>query len=124
MFEWEAFLNVARELARQTDNEAAQRSAISRAYYAVLGLAHERLIDAGWASLPRGSIHHHVWRAYRDSPDQRQKDIADLGFFLRNRRNEADYRKQFPLPLSRAVAEALRSADDLVELLRDIDVED
>jgi hypothetical protein len=89
----------------------------------VLGLAHERLIDGGW-TLPRGSMHHHVWRAYGDSSDQRQKDIADLGFFLRNRRNEADYQRQFPHPLSRTVSKVLRSADDLIALLRDIDADD
>lgn len=119
MFEWEAFLDVARELARQTDNEAAQRSAISRAYCAVLGLAHEQVIEAGW-TLPRGSIHHHVWRAYGDAPDQRRKDISDLGFFLRNRRNEADYRRQYPYPLSRTVSRAIQSAETAIALLHAI----
>ena len=32
MFEWESFLDVAHDLAGQVDNEAALRSAISRAY--------------------------------------------------------------------------------------------
>ncbi len=45
MFEWEDFLDVAQALERQSDSEAALRSAISRAYYAVLGIAHERLIS-------------------------------------------------------------------------------
>lgn len=47
MFEWDQFLDLARQLGKQTDSEAALRSAISRAYYAVLGIAYLQLIDSG-----------------------------------------------------------------------------
>jgi hypothetical protein len=60
MFEWDQFLDLARQLGKQTDSEAALRSAISRAYYAVLGIAYLQLIDSGWILPQRGSMHHHV----------------------------------------------------------------
>lgn len=123
MFEWEEFLDVARELAKQPDNEAALRSAISRAYYAVLGLAHERLVDSDW-TLPRGSIHHHVWSAYAGSSDPRRRDIGERGFNLRNARNFADYRRQFPESLPLATTRALRSAGRVIALLHEIDAAD
>lgn len=123
MFEWETFLDVARDLARQTNNEAALRSAISRAYYAVLGAAHQRLIDSGW-TLPGGSVHHHVWRAYADAADPRRRNIARLGHFLRLRRNDADYKRQFPYPLQETGTAALVSADELIALLEAIEADD
>ncbi len=125
MFQWETFLDVARDLARndQADNEAALRSAISRAYYAVLGAAHQRLVDADWTS-PGGSIHLHVWRAYADATDRRRRNVARHGNFLRLRRNDADYKRQFPLPLHETVVAALKAADELFALLEEIDADE
>lgn len=110
-------------MGRQEDSEAALRSAISRAYYAALGVAYERLVDFGW-TLPRGSIHHQVWSAYARSTDPRRRDIANLGFPLRNLRNDADYKRRFPYPLPETATEALHSADELIALLREIDADE
>lgn len=123
MFEWESFLDVAHDLAGQVDNEAALRSAISRAYYAGLGLAHERLIESGW-TMPRGSIHHHVWRMYAGSTDPRRREIGRLGFMLRNQRNDADYKRLFPLPLPKTATDAVRFSGDLIALLEELDTEE
>ncbi len=98
------------------------RSAISRAYYAGLGLAHERLIESGW-TVPRGSSHHHVWRMYADSTDPRRREIGRLGFMLCNQRNDADYTRQFPLPLPKTATDAVRFSGDLIALLGKLDTE-
>ncbi len=122
MFEWAAFLDLAHDLVEEANNEAALRSAISRAYYAVLHVAHQRLIDAGW-TLPDGSMHQHVWRAYADATDPRRRNNARLGNALRIWRNAADYKSIFPNPLRDTATEVLKSADDLFALLEQIDRE-
>ncbi|MBA2278181.1 MAG: hypothetical protein H0W06_10505 [Chloroflexia bacterium] len=110
-------------MGRQADNETALRSAIRRAYYAVLGIAYERLVGSGW-TLPRGSIHHHVWSAYASSIDPRHRDIANLGFPLRNLRNDADYKRRLPHTLPETATDALHSADELIALLNELDADE
>lgn len=123
MFEWDQFLDLARQLGKQTDSEAALRSAISRAYYAVLGIAYLQLIDSGWILPQRGSMHHHVWSTYRDSGDSRREEVGEAGFNLRNARNFADYRRRFPDSLPLATTRALRSAQRMIALLHQIDAD-
>ena len=85
MFDWTAYLDLARELAKQTDNEAALRSAISRAYYAAFGMAHRRLVQHN-CQLPTDRLHHHVWATYRDANQLDCRRIGVRGFALRDRR--------------------------------------
>src|SRR5918994_5085861 len=123
MFEWDQFLDHARELGKQTDSEAALRSAISRAYYAVLGIAYLQLTDSGWILPQRSSMHHHVWRTYRDSGDSRREEVGEAGFNLRNARNFPDFRRRFPDSLPLATTRALRSAQRMIALLQQIDAD-
>jgi uncharacterized protein (UPF0332 family) len=46
-FEWEDFLDLAESLASEPRNEAAARSAISRAYYATFHSGRDYLVRAG-----------------------------------------------------------------------------
>jgi hypothetical protein len=111
-------LSSSRELATRRNDEAAQRSAISRAYSAVFGAAQDRLIERGWRAT-NGQPRHRVWRTYQDSSDVDCRRIGELGFVLRDMRNTVDYRR--PLPGGfRAPTEAdkaLRRAARILSLL-------
>ena len=47
MFVWADFLDIADERARRAGDEAAERTAIGRAYYAAFGAARDYLIRSG-----------------------------------------------------------------------------
>ncbi len=113
MFEWADYLQVARNLAREGGDEAALRSAISRAYYAALGMAYGRLPRYGWQRSP-GPIHHHVWRTYRRTENSDCRLIGELGFVLREQRVRADYQIPFPGNIAARAAAALTDADELL----------
>jgi uncharacterized protein (UPF0332 family) len=96
MFEWEDFLDLAESLASEPNNEAAARSAISRAYYATFHSGRDYLVCAG-SPTDRGRNAHlqvqeelrqksesvaqvvkrlHVWRKYADYDDLSIPDMA------------------------------------------------
>ena len=88
-FDWRQFFVLAERLAREVD-EAALRSAISRAYYAVFALASRRLRDQGcWQSTR--DPHTRVWATYRNARSPACVRIADHGFNLLVQRRRADY---------------------------------
>lgn len=94
-FDWTEYLNVARELARPTNNparrEARLRSAISRAYYAAYIQARNHLRDQDQVEIPQIDNHRFVIRSFIDSADSRRTTIGwDLDY-LRRTRNAADY---------------------------------
>jgi len=89
-FDWNAYLELAERLT--TDNAtkeavAKNRSAVSRAYYAVYNLARAQ-VPPGVTRRRRGSSH----RDLIDHFDQcGQHSIANLLESMRDRRNGADY---------------------------------
>jgi hypothetical protein len=89
-FDWAEYLDLAAELAERSE-EAALRSAISRAYYASLGRARELLESEGEVFPLDGSVHNLVWQVFADSSDDRRFYIAVDGRWLRLNRNSADY---------------------------------
>lgn len=119
MFDWADYLTLADELASRTGDEAAERTAVNRAYYAAFGVARRHLIRSGVA-IPRiGAAHTHVWTSFHDTPDLTQRRIANLGRRLLRRRRRADYDDPYPAlsadaPL--AVAWARRVLTDLAAL--------
>lgn len=119
MFEWADYVALARELGARTDDEAAQRAAISRAYYGVFGFAQERLIDRGWRQATDGRPHHRVWSTYQASPREACRRVGEIGFALRDQRNTADYRRPLPpwFVARDEVAKARQRAGRLVGLL-------
>lgn len=89
-FDWGAYLELAGELADRKD-EAAHRSAISRAYYGALGKARELLEGEGESFASTNNIHSVVWQAFTNSNDDRRYYIGIDGRWLRLNRNAADY---------------------------------
>jgi hypothetical protein len=119
-FDWRRYLTLAERLAQNTADEAALRSAISRAYYAVFGLARRRLRDHGcW---PAGRDPHlRVWATYRDAGDQDCQYIGNRGFNLLDQRRRADYEDWLGQNLAQETARALDVARKILTLLDDLD---
>lgn len=95
MFHWANYLSLAQELATRKDQEAALRSAISRAYYAVFCKARNALLEEGSRIPSAGSVHSFVWNTYLQAADPRRKSIGLTGHRLRIDRNRADYHDIF-----------------------------
>jgi uncharacterized protein (UPF0332 family) len=95
-FEWEEFLDLAESLVSEPSNEAAARSAISRAYYATFHSGRDYLVRAG-IPVDRSRNAHlqvqnelrnksesvaqhvkrlHIWRKYADYDDLSIPDVA------------------------------------------------
>ena len=117
-FDWVDFLTLAERLATDPGDEAAQRTAISRAYYAAYHAAAACVRAKG--ILMVGHTHRSVWRALKADPDPNRADAGRKGDRLRWFRTAADYRNPFPGDLGRlattAVAEARVVIDDLDRL--------
>ena len=95
-FDWVEYLNLAQELAGPTktpaDQEARQRSAISRAYYAAFCQSRNYLRDKEGHSLPSGGqVHAYVQEQFKQSPDPLRSQIGHHLNRLRLDRNRADY---------------------------------
>lgn len=90
-FAWREYLTLATELAERSEQEAALRTAISRAYYAVFCTARARLAEPSL-----GTAHRGVWDAYRNAGDRNRRSIGNRGDRLRRLRQRADYDAVFP----------------------------
>ena len=89
-FNWSEFLVLAQELAQRRE-EAALRSAVSRAYYAAFGKARAFLEAEGVSFAADAGDHAQVWETFRASSNDVRYYIGEDGFVLRNNRNRADY---------------------------------
>jgi uncharacterized protein (UPF0332 family) len=85
-FDPREFLRLAEELAKRGHDEAALRSAISRAYYAAYWVARRFLFGAGI----RVQGHIEIWNAFRQLDEAAWK-TGENGSLLRRSRNSADY---------------------------------
>lgn len=87
MFDWKEYLNVAEELARNSD-ECSQRIAISRAYYAAFNYTKHKRI---YGTIFTGSYSHEdMWReAFKDESEDK---IFDDALMLKDFRVHADYK--------------------------------
>ena len=90
-FDFAGFLDLADDLVTRTD-EAAWRSAISRAYYAVLHVAFQALPLSIRATISHRATHRDVWQLYTMSSVQVCRQVGHAGIRLRDVRVDADYR--------------------------------
>ena len=120
VFDWRSFFTLAERLGQEIGDEAAIRSAISRAYYAVFALASRRLRDQGcWQ--PTRDPHTRVWATYRNARIGRCKRIGDHGFNLLAQRRRADYDDRIGgIPAQQATI-ALGRARKILDLLDRLD---
>ncbi len=119
-FDWVRFVDLAERLAAETGDEAALRSAISRAYYAVFAVfavARGRLRDHGcWRS--GRDPHTRVWATYRNADGRGCQRIGEKGFNLRDRRRRADYDDVLGADVGRQATVAIVLAREILTLLR------
>ncbi len=117
MFDWVTFLDLADALLPPpTPSDAAARTTISRAYYAVFRAARRHLDPTGSVIPPDGRAHRRVREAFQAAPSGVRRKIAQEGRRLKGRRDQADYDADYP----DLVAEARESVVRARRLLRDI----
>jgi len=95
-FEWADYLELAQNLsaspASPGPEEAALRTATSRAYYAALHLASQRAQAEGYIPTFSGDDHQGISRHFRTlGADRVRKKIASDLDRMRKSRNQADY---------------------------------
>jgi hypothetical protein len=118
-FDWREYLRLAKQLGGQAD-EAAQRSAISRAYYSVFSDAEKSVHHAGGLSQMRqGDTHSRVWNAYEQHRERRVFNIGIVGKRLQSGRVDADYKAERRIGKSE-VDSAVAWATQIRKLLDDL----
>ena len=90
-------------------DEAARRSAISRAYYAVYNTAREIIVLQVQRQLGEGN-HQAYWREVKASPDYNAAELGNHGDALRLLRTKADYWRR---PQRRGCSPTRVSVDDV-----------
>lgn len=115
-FNWSDYLSLARELLGKAttpfSQEAKQRSAISRAYYAAFIEARNFLRDQDGVIIPQESPHQYVIKQFKNSPDSARGRVGRKLQFLRYYRNQADY--------DDTVVELTKKSKDALTLARQI----
>lgn len=115
-FDWEAYLSLAKELEKQ-NNEAARRSAISRAYYCAYNYADNYCTKYKLHRPKKGGSHERTWNAFSD---QELSQVAIKGNRLRRQRKKADYTSTFRGNLSSECKQAIHGAETIVKTLREM----
>ena len=122
-FDWEGHIRIAGTLASQT-YEAAWRSSISRAYYAVFNQAAAACLANGCPSTDGANSHNAVWN-YLDEESARwgshakhAKKLSQTGKRLKLKRTEADYRAHARVAAQDAQSALLQATNALAELKR------
>jgi hypothetical protein len=130
MFDWLQFHHLAKELLgmihEPVSEEAKQRSAISRAYYAAFNITAEYVLASeGENALPAGvALHEAVQRHFGVQKDAVSRKIADDLAYLRAERNKADYKinarisPATPKEAVRRAGEVIRQIELLTRRLR------
>lgn len=91
-FDWIEYFKLAQELKlRPLTNQAAMRSAISRAYYAGYNKAAAKMQEDTGKPLAGGDTHKQVWDYFEKASDLYRRRIGNDGTRLKRRRVDADY---------------------------------
>jgi uncharacterized protein (UPF0332 family) len=85
-FDWTQYLNLANSLSTNGD-EASQRTATSRAYYAVFHAATLHAKPNGYLERSHGRL----WKMYSSDSDINARRISALGNQMKKAREDADY---------------------------------
>jgi uncharacterized protein (UPF0332 family) len=117
-FTWQTFAELASELASEAD-EARQRTAVNRAYYAAYHAASAYVRVHDLCAPQQHLTHSLVWRLIRGASHSNSEEIGRSGDALRRLRVMADYQNPFPRNLNDDVPVALSEAAAIVSLLRE-----
>ena len=113
-FDWDGFLDLADELVGRRGNAAAERTAISRAYYAAFHPARAHLVRQGERLTLTGADHGLVWRWFLARPDPLARAVGTNGRRLVDERRRADYDPIEDGSLSVRAAGAVRLARQVI----------
>ena len=100
-FNWEQYISLAEKILDSDDisslKEAAQRAAISRAYYGAYCLARNLAINNNWVTNSTDkNMHSKVINFYINSTEKIKRDIGTNLRRLRKDRNDVDYEDYCP----------------------------
>jgi uncharacterized protein (UPF0332 family) len=113
-FDWNLYLQLAKRLSAAGD-DAAKRSAVSRAYYSAFHAASIAIKSHNVTTDPRHARdrHHRVWMAYINSSVKVCRHIGSDGQRLKYDRQEADYEPDSSFVDTR-VQQCIAKAENLV----------
>ena len=118
-FNWEDYLTFAQEIKERPD-EAAQRSAISRAYYCVFHKAKNYAkAHLGYVYRPDNPSHSGMWRTFKNN-GKTLNAIFNYGTKLKDFRENADYQDEFK-NIESSLVQAFQSADNALTYLKQIE---
>ncbi len=119
-FDWSEYLALARTLQNQ-QNEATQRSAISRAYYAAFCLAQRKIgrQENDPAEDQDAGSHEIVWKFFRSSHSVAARKLGEDGFRLKRLRTRADYSDNFT-GLAAHATDSIRLAEAIIRRLGNV----
>ncbi len=124
---WSEYVVLARRLA-SFEFEAADRSAISRAYYGAFNSA-RRWLEVQVGPIADHRAHTLVWHAFADAEraalatKRDWEEVGDLGIALRQMRNLADYADSVAR-VDRQAARAVHFAERILGLLPELELAD
>jgi uncharacterized protein (UPF0332 family) len=113
-FDWNQYLNLAAILSAKAD-EASQRTAISRAYYAAFHAATLHAKPNGYTERSHGRL----WKMYSSDPNLNARRISALGNQMKKAREDADYLAAVPR-ITDIVTQQLADANSFVALLSQV----
>ena len=116
-FDWANYLTLAKELGKRSEEEA-QRTAVSRAYYAAFGKARQLLRREGTTFPPTG-IHEFVWSHFQNDADPVRQQIGLTGDRLKRVRRNADYDSTFN-NLAAVLQSTLLQAEKIIKSLNQL----
>jgi len=119
-FDWNDFLSLAEELAQRVDN-AARRSAISRAYYSAFNQAYARAEATAGPRPNDQPFHSWCWRTYTSTQDARCRRIGIEGERIKRLRVKADYDRSDNPRIEDEVRRALEEARRYPAILTALD---
>lgn len=115
-FDWTKFLALAEILSQRPDDEAAARSAVSRAYYAAFHVARDEIDPNRDRAARRGSDHGRV----AELVGRMDLEAALQLRRLRNQRNAADYDAEWVEDSVEEVQFALDRARRVIDRIREL----
>jgi uncharacterized protein (UPF0332 family) len=114
-FDWKDYVYLAEDLLKRPE-ESCLRSAISRAYYGVFGIARNM---KGYKEFARSNIHWKVINGYKNSAVKNERNIGRILDKLRRSRNDADYNEEKTVSKSLTERAVYSARDVLAKLLND-----
>ena len=121
-FDWGDYLTLAKELRTRND-EAAKRTAISRAYYCVFNKAADyaqRKLNYQYSVYQPSHIP--VWKCF-EGKGITFKAIRDSGIRLKEAREKADYHSEFA-NIDNSLTQAIKDAENALSNLSSIEARD